>query len=619
MPEHPRRRYRRARAVARAALLRVLPAGPAAGQDEPAAGPLSPSAPANWAVGRRLLADGDARAALPYLHHAYRSEPGVPAVALDFQQALAAEGHVRDAITVLDGLIAARPDSVSWRLRRSSLELRAGDPDAALDDLEEVRRRGAATVDVLAAEAQILTELGRTGEALDIYRDGLLRFPAEGARLYLGMADVLQRAGEPERIPPLMEEAVAAHPGDPGVRLVQIRALAAVGRDDDALAAARRADEEVTPRAAAPEPGFDPETGEAVVVEPERHPTVPVPPDGFQVELADFYARHGRAALAVDVLMPLARAGELGQQPSLWLARLLLGTGRSEEGAALVADINDRWPDAARGWFLRGKLAEDRADWPAAVTFHRRAVGLDEHDPELRVGLVRSLLVAFVGDLAARAPDAAAAGLREDLRQHATAASTLIADGDAQGQLVLGYAFRTLGDMQRAAHRFGLAAEASDLRRTALIQQSICLDEAGRPGRARQALETLRREFPDDPEVANSLGYFLAEKGQDLGQAEALVLEALDAEPANGAFLDSMGWVYHRLGRHEEALDYLIRAVNALPEDPVILEHLGEVLQALGQLDQARNAFVRALEAGGDPGRLEPAIAAVDSAAARRP
>lgn len=603
----------------------TLLVGAAAAAQVPPADPSSPvGAAANWAVGHRLLLDGDAREALGYLHLAYRADPDEPAVALDFQQALAAEGYLADAVTVLDRLVAAHPDSVSWRLRRSSLHLSAGRPEQALADLQEVRALGEASVAVIAAEARVLAELGRPEQALDVYREGLARFPGQGARLYLGMADVHQQAGEPARIPPLMREAIAAHAQDPGLRLVLIRALAALGDDAQALAEARRADAEITRSLDEDQlPAFDPDDG--AQLPPARgsgsagEPTIPVPPEGFQVELADFYARHGRAGLAVGVLDPLARAGDLGPQPSLWLARLLLGTGREEEAATLVAEINDRWPDEARGWFLRGRLAEGRGDWAAAVTFHRRAVALEGRDPELRVGLVRSLLVAFEAELRARTPDAKGRELRDDLRAEASLAAGRLPDDDTQGQLVLGYAFRTLGELEDASRHFALAAEDPELRRTALIQQSICLDESGRPDRARGALETLRREFPADAEVANSLGYFLAEKGQDLDQAERLVQQALSAEPANGAFLDSLGWVYYRLGRHEEALDYLIRAVNVLPDDPVILEHLGTVLQALGQHGQARAAYVRALEAGGDPERLEPALAAADSAASRGP
>lgn len=604
-----RARSRFASAILAASLLAAWPAAAQVGL-EPTAG-----AAANWALGRQLLADGDVTSAVAYLHAAYRAEPDEPAIALDFQEALAADGYVKDAVDVLDRLISAAPDSLDWRLRRSSLLLRLNRPKDALADLQEVRRRGGTTPPLVSAEAQVLAGMGRADEALDVFRDGIEQFPAEGPRFYLGMADVLQQAGEPKRIAPLMEQGIAAHPRDPGLRLVQIRALAAVGDDAGALAAARRADAELPVDAASAEPVFDPET-EAMVDDGGSMLTMPFPEDGFQVELADFYARHNRPALAVGVLQPMSERGELPLGPSLWLARLLLGTDQAEQGQALVADINSRWPESARGWHLRARVAEDRRDWSAALGFHRKAVALDERDPELRLGLVRAMLVNWEKDVAMADPTPEALARKNELREQAIIAVTLIPDADTQGHLVLGYALHAVGELERAADHFEMAAEDKDLRRTARVQQSICLDEAGQPGRAKRALEILRREFPDDPEVANSLGYFLAEKGEDLERADALVAQALKDQPANGAFLDSMGWVRYRQGRAEDALDYLIRAVNVLPNDPVILEHLGMVLQAVGQPVEAGNAFRRALEAGGDPGRLNAAVAAADSAAA---
>ena len=48
-------------------------------------------AAANYIMGHQLLAEGEVAEALPFLHQAYRAQPDVPAVALDFQEALATE------------------------------------------------------------------------------------------------------------------------------------------------------------------------------------------------------------------------------------------------------------------------------------------------------------------------------------------------------------------------------------------------------------------------------------------------------------------------------------------------------------------------------------------------
>ena len=558
----------------------------------------------NWILGHRLLRDGDIKSALPYLHLAYRADPDEPLIAMDFQFALAAEGYLTDAIRVMDKLVEAHPDSSSWRLRRSGLNIRAGHVDEALADLRELRRRGEISLEVLAIEAAIHLRQGRVGAALDAYRDAMYILPDQRADIYLGMVDVLQQGGETASIPDLLEEAVVAEPTNPGLWLSYVRTLAVLGRHDDALAAAARADREVLPLK--PDPADIADSQRTPVARSHRQ-AIPAaerwPADSYRVELADIYARTGDLERAVRVLEALETSGVLGQDASLWLARMLIGTGRHEEAAVQVARIIATWPESGLGYFLQGKLAESRDDWPGAIDEYLQAARLDAGNPEIGIALVRAMLVSWEPQLSGPA-DATSDSLRERLHTVAMETATRVAAADTPSQLVLGYAFRATDDNERAAWRFGMAAEDPGLRLPALIQQSICYDELGDTAHARRALERLRREFPDNPEVANSYGYFLAEKNEDLELAEELVRQALALEPNNGAYLDSMGWVFFRLERYDDAFDYLVRAVNVLPEDPVVLEHLGRTLLALDRSDQARTTLERALASGGNRERL---------------
>ncbi|MGP9534354.1 MULTISPECIES: tetratricopeptide repeat protein [unclassified Halomonas] len=110
-------------------------------------------------------------------------------------------------------------------------------------------------------------------------------------------------------------------------------------------------------------------------------------------------------------------------------------------------------------------------------------------------------------------------------------------------------------------------------------------DVAGMEQDLRQVLDT----DPNNAEALNALGYTLADLNLPgrLEEAFDLIERAYEADPDNPAVLDSMGWVYFRLGQPEEALGWLESAYMQLP-DQEVAAHLAEVLQALGRNEQAR-------------------------------
>ena len=74
-----------------------------------------------------------------------------------------------------------------------------------------------------------------------------------------------------------------------------------------------------------------------------------------------------------------------------------------------------------------------------------------------------------------------------------------------------------------------------------------------------------------------------------------MVRRALDQEPDNGAYLDSMGWVHYRLGLLAEARRDLERAAELTHGDPVVREHLGDVYRDLRLFELAREQYVLSL------------------------
>jgi tetratricopeptide (TPR) repeat protein len=102
---------------------------------------------------------------------------------------------------------------------------------------------------------------------------------------------------------------------------------------------------------------------------------------------------------------------------------------------------------------------------------------------------------------------------------------------------------------------------------------------------------------PEYAEALNYLGYMWADNDMNLEEARDLIDKAVQLEPENSAFLDSMAWALYKLNLPEEALPYQLKAIeNADEPDPVLLDHLGDIHAALEQHELAREAWKKALE-----------------------
>ena len=113
-----------------------------------------------------------------------------------------------------------------------------------------------------------------------------------------------------------------------------------------------------------------------------------------------------------------------------------------------------------------------------------------------------------------------------------------------------------------------------------------------------EAEEQFKKVLASDPEHAstlNYLGYMLADQNTKLEEALGYIKRAVDLDPANGAYLDSLGWAYFRLGKYEQAEDNLLRASQKINTDPTVHDHLGDLYQKTGRLKLAATNWERAL------------------------
>jgi len=111
---------------------------------------------------------------------------------------------------------------------------------------------------------------------------------------------------------------------------------------------------------------------------------------------------------------------------------------------------------------------------------------------------------------------------------------------------------------------------------------------------------------PDQPLVMNYLAYSWVEQKQNLERAQEMLRRAVELRPSDGYIVDSLGWVYYRLGKYEQAVGELERAVELRPQDPTINDHLGDAYWRVGREREARFQWLRAL--GLEPGEEETPV-----------
>ncbi len=138
-------------------------------------------------------------------------------------------------------------------------------------------------------------------------------------------------------------------------------------------------------------------------------------------------------------------------------------------------------------------------------------------------------------------------------------------------------------------------ADQPELMTQALVMLSSAQERAGDSKGAEESLRRILAKDPNNATALNNLGYFLAERNERLEEALDMAKRAVKAEPANPSFLDSLGWVYYKLGQLEESERYLTDAARRNARSAAIQEHLGDLHQRRGQLEEARAAWRKAL------------------------
>lgn len=167
----------------------------------------------------------------------------------------------------------------------------------------------------------------------------------------------------------------------------------------------------------------------------------------------------------------------------------------------------------------------------------------------------------------------------------------------------LGIAQREAKHPQQAVITFEEALNEAQLANDEVLNARFYFDygaAAEQAGLYEKAADLFRKSISLDPanaaEAYNYVAFMWAEHNLHLEEAEDMIGRALQLDPNNGAYLDTLGWVHYRKGKLDDALNELLRAAQNLTRpDPVVFEHIGDVYGKLNRVPQALDYWQKAI------------------------
>jgi tetratricopeptide (TPR) repeat protein len=229
------------------------------------------------------------------------------------------------------------------------------------------------------------------------------------------------------------------------------------------------------------------------------------------------------------------------------LGTAYLQKGDSAAGEALVLKANTMEPDEPKFWVGRALVAMDRRQYDQVPVIVDSA--LAHVKPQAGLYSLKGIALNRMGGHTSESVEALETAIQLDTTMYV-----------AMGTLAMIY--DGLDSLNRAESLYERAIELSD----------------------------------SAPIYLNNLAYTYASRGIELDRAQELSEAALKAEPKNGAYLDTMGWIEFWLGHYEDAIDFLKKAIKYSPDGADIYEHLGDVYAKTGNKSKAEKYYRHGLE-----------------------
>lgn len=463
-------------------------------------------------------------------------------------QVTAQFGDFADALQLAKHWREAAPDSAKADQFTAALLLTTGKDQQAMDLLQATLARFPDDPKVTLQLAELLVAHGQSGEARRLLTALAAKDPKSASAYYaLGRIDLVEK--RPDHAIPWLEKSLALRPNWQDAAIHLAEALQMTQGPTSALQSIQ------TFTAAHPE-----------AIRARQY-------------LAALYLKMGGITQAYRIYQEMSR--QHPDDPEIALSLGLIDLERNDwQGAqANLQRARDLAPQSPAPIYYLGRLYEAQNRWSEALQWYQRIhsgplypeVELRSARIEYQMGQHHKAMDRLNSLATAHPQEAQIPLLQADLLQN---------DQHLQQALQI---------IQQALQRMPENAEL-------WYAQGAIYEQLKNYPAMDKAMRNVIRLAPDNAQAYNFLGYSLVERKQNLSEAQTLLEKAHRLEPENPEILDSMGWLYHRLGDNQKALAYLQKAHDALPHDPELSLHLGRVLWTLGKHQEAQHIWQQALD-----------------------
>lgn len=300
-----------------------------------------------------------------------------------------------------------------------------------------------------------------------------------------------------------------------------------------------------------------------------------IKPDSSEahLSLAQLYEKEGKVVAAAQEYERYIELNPDNTSVLLYMGGLYYRMKNYAAAEAAFDRAKKANPADTTAYFWLGVLAEERRDWDAAIA---NMEFIYAKDPSA------SILTRLSYYYSAKKEFKKANAYLEKLVE--------LDPQSPAAHYMLGLGYFDAKKYRQSERSFQKALSISPEAPEIHFHLGVLYDQWKKFDKAVPAFREAIRLKPDYPQALNYLGYSLADRDMNLEEAEELISRAVERDPDNGSYRDSLGWVYFKRGKLDDAARELGKAVQLFP-DAIIWEHLGDVRVQMGDFDAAWDAY----------------------------